>query len=374
MLKKMGVLALAGCAVMPAIAVAGPTLSDVLDASNIAVNGHLSASYIYGTNKGQTLDYYYNAPPNSDTFYFNQAVLNVSDLPSSGIGGAVSLLAGADAGPVNGTYGNGASSDFALAQAYLQYAMGNFTIMGGRYYTLSGYETIDDSLDSEVTRSFIFTQAEPYVHTGIRTSYKFSNMLTGYLGINNAVYNGAIGNAVDDNKPKTIEVGFALAPTSSLAWSVYEYIGKEDPNGVGGASYMTSYLDTVLSLQATDALSFAVNGDWFREIGGSFGGGPTPGGAYIAGLALYANYQFNDAWKGVLRGEMLSTKNAVNCTKASGKCSLQEVTAALNYMPIKHLTVIGEVRANMGDKVYSNPNPAMTDSTQSLAIKAIYSF
>src|SRR5579885_2238360 len=177
--KHLGLLAtaaLAGCPVLAAAA--GPTLDEILTNSGITATGHLSASYTTGFNKGQTLAYR-AFDVTSDSFTFNQALLNVSKLPESGFGAAVSLLAGDDAQGVNAAYGDfndsgtGVSNaKFNAMQAYLQWASGNFTVIGGRYVTLAGAEVIDDSLDSNISRSLLFQLAEPLVHTGVRASYK----------------------------------------------------------------------------------------------------------------------------------------------------------------------------------------------------------
>lgn len=362
MRKYLGVLAAAGLVSLPGMAsAAGPTLSDIFTNSGITESGHLSASYDYGFNKGQTLAYR-AFDGDSNTFEFNQAMLNLSKLPSDGFGGAVTLLAGSDAKGVNGAYGNGSSADFALEQAYVQYAHDGFTVMGGRYVTLAGAEVIDDSADTNISRSLLFQLAEPLVHTGVRASYAMGPA-TFYLGVNNGVYTG---NALDTNKQKTLETGVALAPVTGMSLALYDYYSHE-----GGAGL--NYTDFVGSYQLTEKLQFVLNGDWYTSHSA------TAGESNIYGFAGYLNYAFNDRWKGSLRGEYLKTKNIAMNLPPSGKATLSEVTATIGYSPVANLTLLGEVRYDMGDKVYPNPGVMGVSSTYKdtqgdIAIKAIYTF
>lgn len=358
MRKYLGVLAAAGLVSLsgPASA-AGPTLGDIFTNTGITVGGHLSASYADGFNKGQTLDYR-AFDTTSNSFYFNQAMVTVARQPDQGFGGLANILAGSDAKAVNGAYGNGSNSDFSLVQAYVSYTTGNFSIIGGRFVTLAGNEVIDDSADTNISRSFLFQLVEPLVHTGVRASYALGGT-TLYLGVNNGIYTG---NAVDTNNQKTLEVGVSLAPTSKFSLGVYDYYSHE-----GGAGL--NYADFVGSYQITEKLQFVLNGDWYSSHS------KTAVEANAYGLAGYLNYVYNDQWKGSLRGEFVKTKNVVNCPKADGKCNLSEVTATVGYSPIANFTILGELRYDMsGDKVYSDPAIASSDTQGNIAVKAIYTF
>ncbi|MDE2150661.1 MAG: porin [Gammaproteobacteria bacterium] len=353
----------AGLASLPALATTPTTLDDVLQASGITASGHLSASYTDGFNSGQ-LQAYRAFDSDSNSFIFNQAMLILSRLPEQGIGGTVTLLAGNDAQVVNLAYGDCSSdcnSKFSLEQAYLQYARGAFTIIGGRYVTLAGAEVIDDSADTNISRSLLFQLAEPLVHTGARASYKLG-IATFYLGVNNGVFTG---NASDTNQQKTLETGVWLAPSSAISLGVYDYFSHE-----GGAGL--NFFDAVASYQVTERLQFVVNTDWFSSHSSA-----TPG-AFAYGFAGYLNYAIDDAWKASLRGEYLQTKNVVACPKSDGKCNVSEITATLGYSPLKHLTLLAELRYDFSDQSIfpdpSFPGPKMSDNQGNVALKAIYSF
>jgi hypothetical protein len=365
--KRLGLLATAVLAGLPGLAsAAGPSVDEILTNTGLTATGHLSASYTGGFNKGQLLAYRaFDTDANS--FEFNQAALTVSKLPASGFGGLVTVTVGSDAKVINGSYGSG-GGDFALTQGYLQYATGNLTVIGGRYVTLAGAEVIDDSADSNLSRSLLFTLAEPLVHTGVRASYALGNT-TLYLGLANSAVSGA---ALDTDKTKTVETGASYASADKkLGLGAYDYYGVD-----GGTK--TNFLDLVVSYQLTDRLQLVGNGDYARFVGNGVD-------VYAYGFAGYLNYQFTAAWKGSLRGEYLKTKNLTPGADSAGKSDLEEITATVGYSPVKNVTLLGELRYDFsGDKNFPDPCagfPACTAPGDSLSksqgnvgLKAIYTF
>lgn len=365
--KHLGLLATAAFAGCPILAAAaGPSLDEILTNSGITATGHLSASYTAGFNNGQLLAYRafdYDA----NSFEFNQAALTLSRLPTSGFGGLVTVTAGSDAKVINGSYGSG-GGDFALTQGYLQYANGSLTVIGGRYVTLAGAEVIDDSQDSNISRSLLFTLAEPLVHTGVRAAYTLGST-TLYLGFANSALTG---DALDTDKTKTVETGASYASSDKkLGLAAYDYYGVD-------SGTKTNFLDLVASYQFTDKLQLVGNGDYARFVGNGVD-------AYAYGVAGYLNYQVTEAWKASLRGEYLKTKHLTPGGDGAGKSDLEEITATVGYSPVKNVTLLGEFRYDFsGDKNFPDPCagfPACTGAGDSLSksqgnvgVKAIYTF
>lgn len=384
MRKYFGLLAATGLLSVPAAGFAAvPTLSEVLGASGIAATGHLSGGYSYFTNDGPSPSYR-QFDTSANSFKFNQADVVLSYLPTEGFGIAIEGLAGDDARAVNAALGSG-NSDFALPQAYLQYAEGNWTVIGGRYWTLAGAEVTDDSLDSNISRSFLFTYAEAFTHTGVRVGYKFSDTLTGYAGVSNTAF-AALGSSTDNNKQKTAEVAITYAPTSTLSFALSDYYGV-DPNAFGGSSTdaRVNYLDGVATIGLTPSLQFVLNGDYARFIPVN----DSVGSGYVYGFAGYLNYSINDKWRTSLRGEYVKTKNvglsplAIAGDPTTGdscalenKCELTEVTATVGYAAAKNFDLLGEVRYDLGDNVYadSSTSSGYTDNQTEFEVKAIFKF
>ena len=351
MRKLLPVLACSLAAPLAAQA-AAPSLSEVLGASGITVAGHIDGSYTANFNKGQTLAFR-AFDTKSDSFTLNQAWLNIASQPAEGFGGVATLMAGSDASAVNASYGVG-SSDFSLVQGFLQYASGPFTIMAGRYVTLAGFEVIDSTADNNISRSLLFQNAEPLVHTGVRTAMKAGDKATLYLGVSNSAVGGL---ALDNNKEKTAEFGIALTPTSAFSVAVYDYYGIEANPG-----HKTNFLDFVAALQATSAVQLALNADWARAIGTD---------TSVAGVAGYLNVTWADSFKTSLRAEYLKTTNYI---VGEPKANLTEVTLTGDYVAAKNFDLLAEFRLdNSNKKVY--PNDLDLKKTQpDVAVKAIYKF
>ena len=396
--KYVGLLAVAGVAGLPALAqAAGPSLSDILVNSGITAAGYVSGSYDATFNSTANATFakvpLHAFDTNSNTFELNQAALTLSYLPTSGFGALVNVITGEDAKVINGSYGAGSSGDFALTQGYIQYAEGNLTVIGGRFVTLAGNEVIDDSKNTNISRSLLFTNLEPLVHTGVRASYKVNDMFTGTVGVNNSALSGA---SQDTDKHKTIELGGALTPSSTISVAVADYLGLDGtkPNS------KNNYLDLVASWQATTALQLVVNGDYVRSIGsldtvpsGLVAGSPIStsdlGSSNGEGVALYVNDQILDSLKGSLRAEYTYFKASDTTFGGTGSAHVSEVTATLDYSAAKNFDLLGEVRgdyssrsaAGITEGVFPDSNnlpPSPTAGFQKgqeeVLVKAIYKF
>lgn len=389
--KYVGLLASAGCCLPMMAGAAGPSLSDVLVNTGITAAGYASASYdatfnsTSGTTTGAVPLHAFDNDANS--FQLNQAALTLSYLPTSGFGAMVNVIAGEDAKVINGAFTGGASkNDFSLTQGYIQYAVGNLTVIGGRFVTLAGEEVIDDTKNANISRSLLFTNLEPLVHTGVRATYKFSDLLTGSLGLNNSAGGDAYGSVYavssDSDKHKTVEANVTLTPNSAITLALTDYYGVDGGNVVGFtstgapvtlANVKTNYLDAVASWQATTALLLAANADYVHSAASGTGGST----ANKEGLALYATYQFNDNWKASLRGEVTRMKPLVGFAAYSSG-DADELTATVDYSATKSFDILGEFREDYATKpIFPDSNNTTTGTQKSqgeVLVKAIYKF
>lgn len=352
-------LSIAGLACLPGLALADDApppltgLAKVLDESGITANGYLSASYQTNFNKGNVLAGR-TFDTSTDSFTFNQAALTVSKLPTEGFGALVNVIVGDDARVINGSYGDG-NSKFNLTQGFVQYAVGGLTVIGGRFVTLAGYEVISETGTPHISRSYLFQNAEPLVHTGVRASYKLNDQVTGYLGVNNSAIAGF---ALDTNKQKTIESGVVLTPIAPLSIGIYDYYGVD--------TTASNFLDIVAAYKVSDALTLAVNGDYFRV----FSKNGTPGGE-TKGVAAYAAYQVTDLIG--LRGRAEYVNLKPDRVKSD---SVETFTGTVVVSPAKTFDILGEVRYDIDKKRYSIfPDGANTKDNQGdVAVKVIYKF
>lgn len=375
MSKYVGFLMAAGVACLPmAASAAAPTLTEVLDASGVTLGGHISGSYVYGFNDGQLLGGR-SFDTVTDSFVLNQAALRIGKLPAEGAGGYLDVMAGDDAQVINSAYGDnlvaidtdgdgvvdafGASTDkFNITQAYLQYATGPFTVMGGRFVTLAGAEVINDSANANISRSILFGVI-PFVHTGVRTSAKLG-AATVYLGASNSAFAFA---GTDVDPQKTLELGVSVAPNanSSLMAVVYHGVDKS-------IAQENTLLDVVASLQATNALQLVLNADYKVTDFDA----PGAEEQTIWGVAGYANLKFNDRCRGSLRAEHVDFSDIGGV--AGSDNDVQSLTATFGHMVATNLELLGEVRWDNSDLEIFPDGASSEDSQGDVAVKAIYKF
>lgn len=359
---------------------AGPTLSEVLGNSGVTISGHMSGSYVYNFNNegGEAGEGDDETVPlrvfdsENDSFQLNQAVLNIGSQPASGFGGFASLMYGEDAQLINAAYGDSSdntdddfgdpandSDKFALVQGFLQYGNGPLTVIGGRYVTLAGAEVIADTGNQNLSRGLLFAFAQPLVHTGVRASWKFNDMVTAYLGAANS---GASGAADDNNEQKTVEVALATAPTKNTALAVTYYDGIESSSdGPAGDSQSISYLDVVGSVQILDPLQFVLNYSLadFEDDG------------EVSGFAAYLNYKVNEKWRVSLRGELVEFDE-----DGGDKTDLSSYTLTVGHACADNFDLLVEARMDNDEDdigIFSDDGEFEDDQT-TLAVKGIFKF
>jgi hypothetical protein len=396
--KSVGLWVAVGVAFIPALAwadepaaaaaPAGPTLSQILVNSGITAAGYVDGSYeatfnqTGGATSGTIVGHAFDT--NGNSFLLNQAALTLSYLPTSGFGALVNVIAGEDAKVINASYSGSSGSDFALTQAYVQYAAGNLTVIGGRYVTLAGAEVIDDTKNANISRSLLFTNLEPLVHTGVRAAYKFSDQFSVFAGVNNTAFAFptsflpvaalTVPTGADNDKHKTFEASAAYTPSTAVSVILTDYYGVDGNGSAGDPSTKNNVLDLVATWQATTAISVGANFDFDRAVNNLINGD-------AAGVALYVSDQLADSWKASLRAESL--RAAGSASGGSAQAHVSELTATIDYAAAMSFDVLGEVRDDYGSVGVTGspsnfgpyPDGSGTRKSQpEVLIKAIYKF
>lgn len=360
-----------------------PAISDILDASGITVNGYVDVSYEHLSGLGYfssgTADRVFDA--RHDSFTLHQAALTIARQPKEGFGVLVNLTAGQDAEVIK-SYPNQGGSNFDVTQAFVQYATGSWTFIGGKFVTLAGAETINPTTLSNFSRSILFGYAIPFTHTGFRASYALNDQIGLTLGVNNGW-----DQVSDANKQKTVEFGVTFAPVKGVTLVLDGYFGKEplgiSSNVASSADGNRLLVDVVASWAVTDKLTLVGNFDYGEQKDDT-------AGALIDkykwdGGAIYVNYAFTDQWSASLRGEILDDKNGyrTGVVDATGRGQKwKEVTLSFGYAPSKNFLLRLEGRYDKSDVAgafVDDVNNAtetvdVNDKQSSVAIEAIYKF
>lgn len=283
-----------------------PSVSDLLDASGITATGYVSGTFDYLGFSGSNAEY---AQQDSySTFTLQQAAFTLSKLPTSGFGALVNVLAGQNIYTPNyavsdAYYGGRSgitSTQFQIAQGYLQWIGGPLTVIAGKYATLIGAEVLASPGNTNVTRSLLYS-FEPVTHTGVRLTWAASSVVNLTLGVNNGF---VVSDETSARTDKTLEAGIGWTPSKTFAWTVGGYYGRDTNNaGLPATQYL---FDTVLTWTATPALTVVLSAD-IGQADQAYGLKTTS--ASWDGIAAYLNYAINDTWRVSVRGEYYDDKD-----------------------------------------------------------------
>jgi len=356
-----------------------PSLIDVLTASGVDLHGYVDVAYSYLSGTGiftsRVTDRVFDTEPNS--FNVHQAALTIDYQPKEGFGGLVNLIAGRDARVIASA--GETTSNFDVTQAFVQYAHGPLTIIGGKFVTLAGAEVINSTLDTNYSRSILFGYAIPFSHTGARLTYAASDQLSVIVGVNNGW-----DQLQDTNKQKTGELGVSFTPNKLFSLAVQGYSGVEQLSTgtfIGAGTHgVRNLIDAVGTYNATSQLTFILNVDWGQQENVTSLVDGTSIKAKWDGAAAYANYQLNDQWRLSVRAEYFDDKDGYRTGVIQ---KWKEATLTFAYLPTKLIELGG---AGRGDKSDSNafvkdttfftgaPGAGITDNQISIGLEAVYKF
>ena len=322
-------------------------------------------------------------------FALRQAAVTFAHQPKEGLGGLINLIAGKDADliasyktdPSNGRGCNvvtGLNADatrcsrdrFDVTQAFLQYASGPFSVTAGKYVTYAGAEVIQSTANTNFSRSILFGYAIPFAHTGARVYYDITDTFQLMGGVNQGW-----DVITDTNSSKAYEIGFNYSPTKAINIHPMFHSGKERVGGLvnNGAEGNRNLFDLVVTVNATDKLTFIVNYDHGTQANtANF----VPSGASKAiwsGWAGYLNYQFNEKWKLSLRAEDFNDRDGYRTGVAQ---KWKEATLTVNWLPVKQIELRAEVRRDRSNVASFLDRDGVTgrNNNNSYGLQALYKF
>lgn len=212
---------------------------------------------------------------------------------------------------------------WALPQAYVEYASGQWNVKAGHFYTLVGYEVVTAPDNFFYSHAFTMFNSEPFTHTGVIASYEASDDLTLYggwtLGWDTGFDQFGNGNNF---------LGGASVSVSDDA--TLTYITTIGDFGARGQGYSHSI---VLDVSLTDDLNYVFQSD-LVDTNGTFNLFGTNFDDQQIGINQYMLYTINDQWAAGVRYEWW----AVDGT------SVNDVTIGLNFKPMDNVVVRPEFR------------------------------
>jgi hypothetical protein len=262
----------------------------------------LANSHRYGSDWGFRLDVVYGTDAQKTQAFGN---------PGADVRGRGRWDASLD----HGKYG------WALPQAYLEYAAGDWRLKAGHFFTPLGYEVVPSVGNFFYSRSLTMFNSEPFTHTGLLSSWSVTEGMTVYAGWSTGWDSGF--DSLNSGSNYLGGVSVDLTEETSLTYLAtagnFGWLGDE------GGAYSHSI---VFTAQLTPDVDYVLQSDCVDIDEGAQRQYDT------IGINQYLFYNLSDRWKAGVRGEWW---------KADG-VSYNEVTCGLNYRPHANIVVRPEYR------------------------------
>jgi hypothetical protein len=223
-----------------------------------------------------------------------------------------------------------------LPEMYASYLLPlgeGLTLKGGRWATLIGYEVYESPKNLNFSRSFLYTLATPYTHTGLLATYPFAKWGSLTLGFTN-------GWDSSDNingylKPTG---SLALTPMDKLTASINFHVGPEQTRAqMDGRVNNRWIVDTVIVYTGIDKVTLALNFDFAGEEHDpalvAIRGRKRTNSSW-SGVAGYVGYDWTKALRTVVRAEYFADPQGVKSSETispGNNVELWEVTATVEY-------------------------------------------
>ncbi|MDR3109189.1 MAG: porin, partial [Planctomycetaceae bacterium] len=245
--------------------------------------------------------------------------------------------------------------NWALSALYATVGYKNLSVKVGKFGTLMGYESFQSTGKFFVSHAYQYG-IEPLSTTGILAEYALGSNVTLLAGY-------SMGNDTWENRFGDSQIigGVTADLTDKLSLSYMFNVGYEYdltgnrasmnrlPNGFGGEAgakkeRIDNYYQTfVVNYQLTDRLAYALYSNYFQSEAKGYGHGKS------YGVANYLTYKLSDKWEAGFRFEWMRDELRDGSEGADGQ-DYYEYTLGLKWSPLKHLTVLGEVRYDQAYK------------------------
>ena len=309
-----------------------------------------------------------------DSFNVDQVKLTLEkplDEAEFAAGYRIDLLYGTTARMIHSTHADGSAfnlgDDGDLEQAYVQFRLpvgSGLDVKFGKFVTLLGNEVIDAPGNWNYSRSYMFAYAIPFTHTGALLSYTWlkpddKNAPMG-LDTQLAVVNGW-DNLEDNNSGKTVmgRIGMQFFG-GKLTASTIAIGGPERPSDDSDYRWV---VDEIITWNATDKLSFALEGVYGREDinkKGTFATLNPTGNSWDRntfewwGGALYAKYQWHPHFSTAARAEYFSDVGGSRLNGVHGVDLLPTPDGTRDSVDVQSYTLSMQL-----DQVWKNLTPRM---------------
>jgi hypothetical protein len=236
---------------------------------------------------------------------------------------------GNDGGRWDVTFDNG-SYGWAMPQAYLEFAQGDWSVKAGRFFTVFGYETASAPHSFFYSHALTFYNSQAFGHTGVLSSYQAADGLKFYAGWTLGWDTGFDQLGGGSNWLG----GFAADLNDDVT---FRYISAAGDFGYRGEGYAHSL---VFDVAVSECLNYVL-------YSGYVNADDSPNGVGFDGvedneevsIVQYLVYTLNDCWAAGGRMEWWKSNSVTG-----ESTSFYELTGGINYRAHANLTIRPEIR------------------------------
>jgi hypothetical protein len=215
----------------------------------------------------------------------------------------------------NGVYG------WALPQLYVELGKGNFSVKGGHFYTLVGYEVVTAPDNFFYSHALTMFNSEPFTHTGVLATYGVTDNLETYAGWTAGWDTGF----ETFNDGSSFLGGFSYTLSDDISFTYINTFGDLGWRGSDGYSH-----SLLFDVTLTERLNYIFQSDLFAV---------SSTGDDDIGINQYLFYTVNDCLAAGTRVEWWNDDGL----------DYFEITGGLNYRPHANVVVRPEVRYDRAD-------------------------
>ncbi|GEM_PF-870139 len=235
-------------------------------------------------------------------------------------------------------------------------------VEAGKMNTHIGAESLEAVLNQNYTRSFLWSNAEPATHTGLRLTYDLSSQVS----LMGHIYNGW-DNFNDTNAAKTLGLSMCYNPNDRVGMSFNMLNGQEPDNSTWNGDITNSYYNNrfifnwVGSFRLSKKFLLVGNYDYAKQDNYILDGTAATWG----GFSLAGSYDFTDTFSLALRGEIFSDPQGY---RTGFPQTLKELTLTPQFKVGKNVVIRPEYRYDWSDVRSFNDGSTNNQSTIGIGV------
>jgi len=338
----------------------------------ITVNGFVSATYSYNTNRpasGTNQFRVFDFDDNTVKVDVAEVVLQKAVAGPGEAGFRIDAAAGGSIPRVSAAAGlfrdaSGRAQDFDLQQAFVSYiaAVGSglrFDV--GKFVTHHGYEVIEgyDGYNDNATHSFLFGYAIPFTHTGVKAGYRFGDQLAAIVMLVNGW-----DVVKDNNTGKSLGAQLTFSPSKTVTVIANYMVGPERSDTNADARNM---VNVNAQWKVTDRAVLTVDLAYGSEANAVTRGQT----AMWNGIVGYARFGLSDSIALVLRGELFDDRDGARTGVAQ---KLKEITLTPELKASSHFVIRADLRIDWSNHDVFEKKEGLTGSQPTGLLNVIYLF